>query len=183
MPDVCISISPSASYNLTEQPDPEGRVLCRRFAAVATALATMRFVALAALTPGGHIMKRRPVTTYRFRERYDDGDLRKLMPRFLEAGTDAGIIEDAEQESEATGGYGHGTAGSFDETPMPPRRGSGGLRPNTAPAYYLGRPASLWISVMSPGRKCNAPKQLTGGALGASAAAPAALANRARGAA
>jgi hypothetical protein len=24
------------------------------------------------------------------------------------------------------------------------------IRPNTAPAYYLGRPARLWITVMRP---------------------------------
>jgi hypothetical protein len=29
-------------------------------------------------------------------------------------------------------------------------RGSTGIRPNGAPAYYLGRPASLWISALSP---------------------------------
>jgi hypothetical protein len=27
------------------------------------------------------------------------------------------------------------------------------IRPNTAPAYYLGRPARLWITVMRPGRR------------------------------
>jgi hypothetical protein len=26
-------------------------------------------------------------------------------------------------------------------------------RPNSAPAYYLGRPASLWINVMKPRRR------------------------------
>jgi len=26
-------------------------------------------------------------------------------------------------------------------------------RPSTAPAYYLGRPARLWITVMRPGRR------------------------------
>ena len=29
-------------------------------------------------------------------------------------------------------------------------RGSADSRPNGAPAYYLGRPASLWISITSP---------------------------------
>jgi hypothetical protein len=29
-------------------------------------------------------------------------------------------------------------------------RGSADSRPNATPAYYLGRPASLWISVTSP---------------------------------
>lgn len=28
----------------------------------------------------------------------------------------------------------------------------GRSRPNGAPAYYLGRPASLWLSVTSPAR-------------------------------
>jgi hypothetical protein len=31
--------------------------------------------------------------------------------------------------------------------------GSGNSRANCAPAYYLGRPASLWISVMSRDRR------------------------------
>ncbi len=32
-------------------------------------------------------------------------------------------------------------------------RGRCAIRPNTAPAYYLGRPARLWITVMRP-RSC-----------------------------
>jgi hypothetical protein len=28
-----------------------------------------------------------------------------------------------------------------------------GHRPNAAPAYYLGRPAGLWIALMRPGRR------------------------------
>ena len=116
-------------------------------------------------------MKRLSVTTYRFREKHDDRDLREQAARFPEAGADAGIIahfrrldgegglvvheraEDVEQEFEAAGGDGHEAANAFEKTPLPPRRGSGGSRPNTAPAYYLGRPASLWISATSPRRK------------------------------
>jgi hypothetical protein len=33
-------------------------------------------------------------------------------------------------------------------------------RPNTAPAYYQGRPASLWITVMRPRRRAAASRQL-----------------------
>jgi hypothetical protein len=57
-----------------------------------------------------------------------------------------------EQESGAAGGYEHQPAGSFRGIQMPPKPGSGNTRPNGAPAYYLGRPASLWISVMRPRR-------------------------------
>ena len=37
-------------------------------------------------------------------------------------------------------------------------------RPNGAPAYYLGWPASLWISVTSPRRARNAPRHPADGA-------------------
>ena len=32
-------------------------------------------------------------------------------------------------------------------------RGSADSRPNGAPAYYLGRPASLWISINRPAQR------------------------------
>lgn len=35
-------------------------------------------------------------------------------------------------------------------------------RPNCAPAYYLGRPASLWINVMKPRRRRTAAGHLAG---------------------
>jgi hypothetical protein len=61
----------------------------------------------------------------------------------------------------------HQSASPFGGTPNPPKRGSTASRPNGAPAYYLGRPASLWISVISPRRKRNPPKHranaITGG--------------------
>ena len=34
-------------------------------------------------------------------------------------------------------------------------------RPNTAPAYYLGHPAALWITVMRPRRERTASRYLT----------------------
>jgi len=38
-----------------------------------------------------------------------------------------------------------------DRRPGIPRRaGAGNLRPNTAPAYYLGHLAHVWIAVMRP---------------------------------
>ena len=33
-------------------------------------------------------------------------------------------------------------------------------RPNCAPAYYLGRPGSVWINVMKPRRRHTAPSHL-----------------------
>ena len=74
-------------------------------------------------------------------------------------------LKDAEREAAATGSHGHQYAGSFATTPLLPRGGSPADRPNGAPAYYLGRPASLWISATSPrrrrsGRIASAPKHL-----------------------
>ena len=36
---------------------------------------------------------------------------------------------------------------------FPRRGGAGHRRPNTAPAYYLGHPAALWITAMRPRRR------------------------------
>jgi hypothetical protein len=36
---------------------------------------------------------------------------------------------------------------------FPARPGRSARRPNTAPAYYLGHPAALWISAMRPRRR------------------------------
>jgi hypothetical protein len=47
---------------------------------------------------------------------------------------------------------GDGTAGSA--TPhFPPSRSRVFSRPNTAPAYYLGHPARLWLTIMRPRRR------------------------------
>ena len=46
----------------------------------------------------------------------------------------------------------HGGGGSHSgDVPAQPERDAR-RRPNTAPAYYLGRPASLWITAVSPRR-------------------------------
>ena len=47
-----------------------------------------------------------------------------------------------------------------------PKPGSGASRPDCAPAYHLGRPASLQISVMRPRRGRNAPNHLAGAITG-----------------
>jgi hypothetical protein len=44
----------------------------------------------------------------------------------------------------------HGTGGSLIHDPGRP--GQAIRRPNSAPAYYLGRPASFWITALSPRR-------------------------------
>jgi hypothetical protein len=44
----------------------------------------------------------------------------------------------------------HGTGGPLHQDPGGP--GQAIRRPNTAPAYYLGRPASCWITALSPRR-------------------------------
>jgi len=51
-----------------------------------------------------------------------------------------------------TGGPTRGRTGT------PGREGS---RPSTVPPYYLGRPASLWISAMHPRRRGTSPDHLT----------------------
>ena len=48
------------------------------------------------------------------------------------------------------GGDGGGGSALRDYPAEPERMGR---RPNTAPAYYLGRPAWLWISALSPRRR------------------------------
>jgi hypothetical protein len=50
------------------------------------------------------------------------------------------------------------TGGSVIQHPGNP--GQAIRRPNNAPAYYLGRPASLWITAMSPRRRDTASTHL-----------------------
>jgi hypothetical protein len=45
---------------------------------------------------------------------------------------------------------------SLWSTTMPTNTGSPYARPNNAPAYYLGRPASLWISAHRRGPQARA---------------------------
>jgi hypothetical protein len=53
----------------------------------------------------------------------------------------------------------HGGSGSARrEFPAKPERR--GRRPNTAPAYYLGHPAALWITAMRPRRSRTASRYL-----------------------
>lgn len=44
-----------------------------------------------------------------------------------------------------------GNGSALRDYPAEPERR--GHRPNAAPAYYLGRPAGLWIALMRPGRR------------------------------
>ena len=53
----------------------------------------------------------------------------------------------------------HGGGGST-QGDFPARSERNGRRPNTAPAYYLGHPVALWISVMRPRRRRTAPRYL-----------------------
>jgi len=53
----------------------------------------------------------------------------------------------------------HGGGGSaLRDFPAEPERK--GRRPNTAPAYYLGHPAALWITAMRPRRRRTASRYL-----------------------
>ena len=79
-----------------------------------------------------------PAATYRFRDGIDDGGLGR--PAAESPAARAGII-------------GHharldGRGSSIRHRPGAPQPES--PRPSTAPAYYLGRPAGLWITAMSP---------------------------------
>lgn len=47
-----------------------------------------------------------------------------------------------------------GGGSALRDFPRAPERNA--LRPNTAPAYYLGHPARLWITVMRPRRRASA---------------------------
>jgi len=108
-------------------------------------------------------------TTCPSREKPGDSDLPNLTARLPEAGADGGIIgprrrpegqggyshelaEDSQREAGANGSYGHQTAGRVEGS-QPIGWPAGGSRPNGAPAYYLGRPASLFLSICSPRRK------------------------------
>ncbi|HYB17858.1 MAG TPA: hypothetical protein VEF71_20660 [Streptosporangiaceae bacterium] len=54
----------------------------------------------------------------------------------------------------------HGGGGSeLRDVPAEPQRNV--RRPNSAPAYYLGHPAALWITVMRPRRRSVASRYLT----------------------
>ncbi len=57
-----------------------------------------------------------------------------------------------------------GTGGSVIQHPGEP--GQAIRRPNTAPAYYLGRPASVWITAMSPRRRGTASNHLMQAVIG-----------------
>jgi len=57
----------------------------------------------------------------------------------------------------------HDGGGSVRGLPAKPERKD--RRPNTAPAYYLGHPAALWITVMHPRRRHTASRDLMGTAV------------------
>ena len=49
--------------------------------------------------------------------------------------------------------HGHDGRGGFALRDVPAKPGRNARRPNTAPAYYLGHPAALWITAMRPRRR------------------------------
>jgi hypothetical protein len=56
-------------------------------------------------------------------------------------------------------GGNHGGGSPSGDVPAEPERDA--CRPNTAPAYYLGRPAALWITAMRPHRRRTASRHPT----------------------
>jgi hypothetical protein len=75
---------------------------------------------------------------------------------------DAGTAAVASTARRAHLTYSHdgraGTGGPVIQRPSEP--GQAIRRPNTAAAYYLGRPASVWITAMSPHRRDTASNHL-----------------------
>ena len=55
---------------------------------------------------------------------------------------------------------GHDGRGGFALRDVPAGAERKVRRPNTAPAYYLGHPAALWITVMRPRRRGSTPRHL-----------------------
>jgi hypothetical protein len=127
----------------------------------------------------------------RFTIRSTDGPLESIMIRCPAGHYFSGPIECLTRDS--TDNYDPGTAGPgsrFGRDSLQRghdgRRSSGGSarrdfpaeperkgrRPNTAPAYYLGHPADLWITAMRPRRRRTASRHLmeAGGPRAASAA-------------
>lgn len=102
-------------------------------------------------------MKHLYVTTYRVREGFQAGqgllELRRVPP---DAETGAVVVAHYARV-DGTGGF------VVHDVPEQPRHTP---RSNCAPAYYQGRPASLWINVTKPRRR-TAPghlaRALTGG--------------------
>lgn len=83
-----------------------------------------------------------PATTYRFREGIENGGLGR--PTANSPTSRAGIIV-YYTRLDGRGQQHH---------PASPRSAAADIpRPSTAPAYYLGRPARLWITAMSPRRR------------------------------
>jgi hypothetical protein len=65
----------------------------------------------------------------------------------------AGTASGAGYDSHADGHAGLDGSGGFAVRNFPGEPGRARSRPNGAPAYYLGRPARLWISVTGPSRR------------------------------
>jgi hypothetical protein len=61
------------------------------------------------------------------------------------------------------GGRHSGGRSRSPDIPAEPERDA--RRPNTAPAYYLGHPATLWITAMRPRRSRTAPRHPTDAAV------------------
>jgi hypothetical protein len=90
----------------------------------------------------------------RFTMRSSDGPVEAAMIRCPSGHWFNGTIESLTWEREekhhpATAAVASSRDGTvFRHHPGDPRQGI--ERPNTAPAYYLGRPARIWMTVMSP---------------------------------
>ena len=115
---------------------------------------------------------------HRFTMRSTDGPLESVMIRCPVGHHFSGPI--AFLTPDSTGNHDPGTAGasSHAERDSPPRghdgRDGGGSalrdypaaperkdrRQNNPPAYYLGRPATVWITAMRPRRRRTAPRDL-----------------------
>jgi len=93
----------------------------------------------------------------RFIMRSSDGPVEGAMIRCPAGHCFNGAIESLTWESTAK--HNPGTAG-VASTATRDRLPGATRRPNTAPAYYMGRPASVWITAMTPRRRGTASTHL-----------------------
>jgi hypothetical protein len=109
----------------------------------------------------------------RFTMRSADGPLESVMIRCPAGHCLSGPIESLTSDNHDPGPAGAGSRAGRDslrhghdgrgglalrDFPAEPERTAG--RPNTAPAYYLGHPARLWITAMRPRRERTASRHL-----------------------
>jgi hypothetical protein len=132
-------------------PDQDGAVRCGLPAEV-----RYRFTMRSADGPMDSVMIRCPVG------HHFSGPIKTLIPDSADKhdpGT-AGASSRAGRDSLRCGHDGRDGGGGSALRDFPAASEQGARRPNTAPAYYLGRPAAVWITAMRPRRRRTASRYL-----------------------